>query len=575
MSTEVQRYIDRNTELKRKKMPWFPQWQLVGEYIMTRKQDFSREHEPGEFLSRELFDSTAPRANHIAASSLLGMLWPQGSKNFRLRPARGISDSTENKEYFEFISETVHETMSEPKAGLNMALQEYMEDDVSFGTSGLATFEDPENDVSFKAWNVKQMSIDEGPDGLVNTIYYEFKWPVRRVVSEYGLENVSQRTREAYSNNKLDQDVTVLYLLEPRLDRDVRKQNSENMAVRSLHIEIEAKHVIKERGFEELPVKVSRFWKIISETYGRSPGMEALPAVLEINAVWEALTIAIEKALDPPLGVLDDGKLGAGVIDTSAGALNVFNITGRAGEVNPVFELFKPGKIEQAVELIEKLTEEISNHYFLDRLLDFNNETQMTLGEAQIRNRLRNSTLGGLFNRQITEVFSPTIERVVNILLRRKRLGVIRGSVDEAMFLLDGAKPFIIPDEIAKRMMNGEKVYEIEYFTPAARIMQSEEAEGILRTWDYVKSIGEVKQDAFDVLDTDDSIRRFAEIAGAPSRQIRSKQAVEEIRAAREEDLAKQQEAEMLKAGADAARNFGQSGLIPGLNNNNTRKKAA
>lgn len=36
-------------------------------------------------------------------------------------------------------------------------------------------------------------------------------------------------------------------------------------------------------------------------SWGRSPGMEALPDVLEVNTIWESVTIAIEKDIKPPI----------------------------------------------------------------------------------------------------------------------------------------------------------------------------------------------------------------------------------------------------------------------------------
>jgi hypothetical protein len=284
--------------------------------------------------------------------------------------------------------------------------------------------------------------------------------------------------------------------------------------------------------------------------------MDALPDILESNAVWEATMLAMEKSLDPPLGVIDDSVLGNAEIDTSAGALNVFKLTGRAGEANPIFPLFTVGETRHGRELIEILTQSITDHFFIDRLLDFNNETRMTLGEAQIRDRNRNSSLQSVFARKITEVFSPLIERTFNVLMADDQLGVPSNEADEF-------SEMVIPDDVLDLIIAGEDVFEIEYFTPAMKIMQAEEAEGILRSWEAAGLMAQLRPDVVDVLDADESLKRFTGISGAPSEIIKADKTVKDMREARDQAAQEQAQLEQAQMATDAMRNAGQSGLLP------------
>ena len=65
--------------------------------------------------------------------------------------------------------------MDDSRAGLTVALTEYMKDQGSFGTSGIAIFENEKGPLSirYKAWDVKVMTIDEGANGVVDTVYME------------------------------------------------------------------------------------------------------------------------------------------------------------------------------------------------------------------------------------------------------------------------------------------------------------------------------------------------------------------------------------------------------------------
>ena len=60
----------------KRKQNWLTMYQLVGEYVMTRKQNFLSTSMPGEFLTEQLFSSVAPEANRTMASAILGNLWP-------------------------------------------------------------------------------------------------------------------------------------------------------------------------------------------------------------------------------------------------------------------------------------------------------------------------------------------------------------------------------------------------------------------------------------------------------------------------------------------------------------------
>lgn len=556
--------LDRLKQLKERKHPWENQWQLLGEYIHMRKQEFNSEHEEGDFLNDLIFDATGPRAVKTAASSLLSMLWPQTRNKLKIRPPRGVDETPDVKEYYEFVTETILDVFEDPRAGLAVALDEYMVDDLVFGTAGIEIQSDPKTGVKFSPWGVKHMTIDEGPDGVVDTVYLETNRTVSRVVRKYGIDSVSEETRKLFNAKQFNKKVRILQAIEPRIMRDVNSRSNKEMPFQSLHIEVKAKKLLREKGFEDFPIPVNRFSKIQKELYGRSLGMDALPDILELNVVREATTIAIEKMLDPPLAVLDDSKLGNGEIDTSAGAINTFNISGRAGERDPIFPLFTVGEIRQAAALIEVLTESVANHFLIDRLLDFNNETRMTLGEAQIRNRLRNATLGSIFSRQISETFSPIVRRTFNVLFAKNQLGVIAGTVDEIIERdINGREPVIIPEVIAERMLAGEDVFRIEYFTPALRIMQAEETEGILRTFELEVQQAQIVPEISDNINHDFGIKRFMELSGAPSEMANADTLVKSIRKDRAAAQAAAQEQEQLLRQSETLRNIGNAGLIP------------
>lgn len=478
---EAKKYIEHFDSLKNDRKTWDRQYQILGEYVSQIKQNFDTAPQAGEFLLDDIYDATGAFAAHNAASSLLGMLWPGSAKqSIEITPPDDIEgDSTELTEFYGYMTDMTVRAMDNPKANLNLALDEYMIDQLIFGTSGVGVERGYESDVLFKSYGVKEMYVDEGKNGRVADIFLCFEWTVRRLMEEYPVDRLSEKTQEKIKNGKLNDRVKVLICILPRKEFKAEK-GVLAMPYMSMHFEYDSKHLIKESGFTDLPIKVARFRKLNYERYGRSPAMMALPDIREANALREAVIVATEKNLDPPMAILDDGMLGGGTVDTSAGALNVFNVSAAMGNRNPIFPLVTVGSIPDALARLEELKNTISQHFFLDRLLDFNNETQMTFGEAQIRNQIRNASLSSLFSRQIAELFTPLIQRVVDILFEDGKFGVIKGSEQEAEFKAQGKEIRYIPQELVERIENDQSIYEINYKTQASKASRAEEYIAIL-----------------------------------------------------------------------------------------------
>tara|TARA_Y100000034_G_C6910009_1_gene424012 strand:- start:8752 stop:10500 length:1749 start_codon:yes stop_codon:yes gene_type:complete len=563
--------------LKKRKEPWLPHYQLLGEFINNRKQNFTEANEPGAFLTRELFDNTAAKAAETASSTILAALFPSAAQSFELIPARGVDDTEEHREYMRFITEEAISVMDDSRSGLSVALTEMMLDDVVFGTVGLGIFKTKKNSplpIRYVSWDVKMMHIDEDENHFVDTVINEKEMTVRQMVLEYGLENLSATNQEKFNNGQETDKVTVIHAIEPRIDGSKTKFGSKNKPISSIHFEAKSEKILRESGFDEMPVLVTRLRKAMGEVQGRSLGMAALPDIIELNVVWETLTVAAEKQADPPLAVLADGDLGTTTIDTSAGAINVFNIAQRTGIAKPIIELTTVGDLQPLVLMVEKLTEAISNHFMIDRLLDLNNETRMTLGEANIRNELRGQSLGALFTRKKAEIFNNLIERTINILFEDGRLGVISGSPEEEAYYAQGVEPIVIPDQLVEKSANGEEIFKIKYISPAERSIKAEEVQGNIATLEILNLTAQINPESIDNVDLDALIRRTSELTGASKEMIRGLDIVEELREMRAAQAAQQQQLETTREASEISRNFAQAqATMNNVNNPNQKKE--
>ena len=564
---DIQFILNYQKRLEPEKQLLNPLYQTIGEFVRLRKQNFTVDYAPGSFLTaREIFDATGVNALSTMSAALLGNMWPNGAKTIRIIKPDSLEATSAITTYFKTISQRVTNAMDHPKARLSLALDEFENDLGAFGTCGVAVYDNDSKDapLAYKVWDVKTMLVDEDKNGVVDTIFNTFKLSVRQVIDEYGYKRCSKKTQKLFDDAKFDTPVKVLHAIIPRAFAEQKKGGKSNkgMPIGSYHIEVENKHLLKESGYKQAPVVVGRFYKVPGEKYGRSPAMQALPDIVELNAVRESKMLATEKMLDPPLIVLDDGSLGGGEVDTSAGALNVFNISGRVSNTKPVDTLFTVGEMQSTEKHIELLVQNITQAFYIDRLLDLNNDTRMTLGEAQIRNRIRGDSLTSIFDRRELEVLTPLTDISVKILLDKGLLGYPEGSKEGAQLELQGQTVLKIPPEVQQLINEGREWYKIQYISPAKRMQQAEEMQGIMTTMQIANEVAQIDPTVLDWIDRDVLLRRATELSGGPDELIQNSTDVNKIRQARAEQQKAAADLEMKKAQSEIARNTAQAGQM-------------
>jgi hypothetical protein len=536
--------------IKAARSNWNLLYQICGEYVHMMKQNFTGVKSDGEFLVNKVFDSTAPFAASSAASILVGMVWPgSASQTFELVPPDDLEVTTELAKFYEKFNKRSHAAFDDPRAGLSLALDEYMLDQMVFGTSGIGVEAGQKSKLQFTPYGVQEMYVVSGAGGRVGKLYLFFEWTVERVVKEYGYNNVSDGIRNLYDAKKFADKVQILHIICERKEFTAEK-GKYAMPWQGVHLEYKTNFLLKDDGYHEFPINVARFRRLNYEDYGRSPAMAALPDIIEANAMREAIIIATEKQLDPAQGVFHDGIVGGGTIDKSAGAVNVFNASASMGSSNPIFDVAPVGDMKPALTRLEKLEQNIAQHFYIDRLLDLNNETQMTFGEAQIREQRVNSSMLGMLGRQNAEVVTPTIERGVAMLWRMGEFGVVRGSEEEVEAQITGREVEYVPDVIAERLEKGLDIYKVIFKSKAGNAARAQEYISIVDTTNFTLQAMQVDPSLKHKLDLHKSIDLMGEIRGLPVGILRKK---DEVEARIKKEQEEMQMMQMLQAGEQVA----------------------
>lgn len=525
---KVDTFFKEEQQLLTVKSYWNNQWQLVSEYIHQRRADFTSSREPGAFINSHIWADEPIQIAETSASAFLGYIWPNGAKSFDLVGNDDVfGKDKEMEEFWNFATKKLQQEMDDNESGLSVAMDESTMDLISLGTDAIFVEERNRDEprqgcLQFEAWSLTSYALAENAVGRAAKFHRRKERTVEQHVEKYKLENVSKRVRDLYTKGQLMEKVVTLHVIEER-PRDQRNLNSiaaKDMPWRSIHIEVETKKILLDSGYQELPVACSRLAKRVKEVYGRGRGMNAIPSIMMLNQVMEDFSLALEKKLDPPMYQLNDAVSGNGYIDTSAGGINILRVDKATANIPPTGKLFDIQDTRETEYIIQRLTEIISNHFMLDRLLDLNNDVQMTRGEAFLRNAIRQSTLRSIVGRIILEKFNPLINTSFMICLRRNKFGYMPGDPEAAALERAGKKVRYLPQKVVDAIQDGEDLYTIQYETPAARDMMAEEGQGMLDTLAVAGEMTGFDDTVRFMIDAEWTLTRLADIKGADRRMF-------------------------------------------------------
>lgn len=528
---QIKKLLDRFKQLKADRSNWNNSWQVVAMYVNTKKADFTTSQTDGQFLNTQIFDNSASQFAKARASTLKSMIL--GNYDFKLTPADKFKDSDVLIKFFDKATEILKNEMKNPLSSFDKSITEAEDFDAIFGTSIMysefvndKTTIAPADEVngiparildnsylSYKTLDLKECYIDEDFTGNINQLFREYQITVKEAVEEFGLEKLHSKVQEQFRQNETANKLTIVNAIIPIGDYINLFPLKNDFQYISFYIDTKNNHLIHFSGYNDKPFFVHRENKKTEEKYGRSVSMEAISTISLLNKIGEDIITIFNRYAQPPLGLIDNKA----IIDTSAGSVTVFDPQIQ----NPIFNMINEyGDVNALIKFRETLKDELSNFYGIDKLLDFNNQTQMTATEVRQRAMIRNQTMSYLFSSKTNERYSPLIERSFNLLLLN----------DYFKNLLENN------EELAELFNSGEDLYTIEYYNQVEREKNSQDNLLIMNIWNTANSIAQMTQDisVFDNLNADQTISLLKNISFTNS-IFRGSDEVEQIRINRQE----------------------------------------
>jgi len=477
--------LKRLDKLRVRRRGWEKHWQEIGDYVVPRKADVTRQRTAGDKRMESVYDGTAIHAAEMLSASLHGMLTNPSTNWFELAYMnRDYNLDEEAKEYLESVTEIMNREFQ--RSNFAEQVHELYHDLITFGTGVMFITDAPDdNGVRFATRHISECFVAEDEFGRVDTVFREFKMDIRAMARQFGEDAIGAEMQKKLEKDPYE-EVKIVHIVMPRDDRDARKIDALNKPFASIYIEPKQKIVLSESGFNEFAYVCPRFLKGSQEQgYGRSPAMTALPDTAMVNAMSLTTITAAQKQTDPPLMVPDDGFVLP--VRTKPGGLNYY----RSGSRDRIEPLNIGANNPLGLNLEEQRRQAIRAAFYVDQLL-MGNGPQMTATEAVLRNEEKMRLLGPVLGRLQAELLQPMIERVFALLQRQRQ--------------------FPEPPEI----IQGSD-FRVEYVSPLAKAQRQSDIQSIMRLFELMSPLASVDAGVFDHLDIDGLVRHMIKTLSIPA----------------------------------------------------------
>ncbi len=539
----AQKFIDNLETLKSRRSNYDKVNQDITDYVLPNRGNFTTQRAPGEELDRIIFDSTAITANQNLASVLAQGLTDPNTMWARFRPKDPkLLEIEEVKRWLEKLEQKVFNVFTSSELGFAQQNHELLLDLCGYGTAIMFVGEQENGDILFQTRHLSEIWIEENSSGFVDTVYRQFELTARQAEQKWGEENLGPKILEMLKT-KPHEKFEFINVVLPKKDyeRSISKIESslENFEFISLNISKDDKKVISSKGFHEMPYIVVRWLKRIGEVYGISPSWNALSDIFMINGFAEVGLKSVQKQVDPPLLMSDDGVIMP--LQTFPGGVNIGGLNDDGKEnIKP---LITGQNNAVLVEVLSRLELKIEKAYFVDQFQQREGVQPLTATESIHREQSKLRLIGPQVRRVEDEYLNLALIRVISMLQRK-------GELEE-------------PPEALLVNIGGKQVvdFSIEYIGPLAFTQQTNQLLSYNRFFANVGTFVEIKRDVMDNFDIDAIVRDGAEKSGIPLKQIKK---IDEVRAFRKAK-AEAQAAENLKAdietGANTAATLQKAGI--------------
>lgn len=526
-------------ELRNERQPFWSLWRDLANYYLPKRYVWLQSDKERRVRSAKnpfILDSTGTSAARVLAAGMMNGITSPSRPWFKLRVPGYDDDGGAVSQWGDEVARRMMWVMGESNFYNAMAVL-YL-DLVVFGSASLLIYEDDDTDIRCFNPALGEFYFGQNHRLMVDTFAREYQQSVKQLCTRFGEDALSDTNRIKYKKGGADalHQVEVSHLIEPNLgESSVPKK----FAYRETYWETGAKagKVLAQRGFNELPGVFPRWECTANDSYGTSPGMDALADVIQLQQETKRKAQGLDKMINPP--IVADVQL-----QHRPTALMPNGITYIAGANNvgakPLYQINAP--INDMTNDIRDVQQRIRETFF-NQLFNMISQldTVRSATEIDARREEKLVLLGSVLERFENEALDPAIDRIYNIMARR-------GLLPEA------------PPEIAG---SGIEVQYVSILSTAQRAV----AAGPTERWlGLIGNLAAIVPGALDIPDFDALVRNYGLDIGVEARNMNTQEEVAAIRASKEQQMQQQQLLETAPALAEGAQTLSETDVGGGSN---------
>lgn len=524
----TQRCEMRLNQMRDYRMSYWLSWAELAGYLLPRRYRWlataADQATRGTPLNQRILDGTGSLAVRTLASGMMAGITSPARPWFRLTlEDQDLAEFTPVKLWLDTVQKRMMRVFAESNFYTSMAT--LYEDLAVFGTGAMMCYEDYDDVVRFYNSALGEYYLGQSDRLEVDTFYREFNFTALQSMQRWGWKNLSSSLQgQINTPGGGDQEFIIAHAVEPDLDGITGLPFREIYWERGVGQQSKpAGNPLAVNGFHEFPVIAARWNIVANDPYGRSPGMDAIGDVKQLQVMTKRLGQAIDKMVNPPL--LADPVLRNEPATVMPGGITYVPLTAQTVGLKPVYEV--PPQTLNLMQNIEKVSGRIKETFFVDLFLMIAQlDTVRTATEIIARKEEKLLMLGPVLERFENEALDPVVERTFNIMARAS-LPFWRGQAMKGML----PPP---PPELRKQTL------KVEYTSMLADAQRAAKLTGMERQASMVGRISAQVPDALDTMDWDEFITEYNDGLGNTPKFMRSAAAIAQIRQAKAKAAAAQ-----------------------------------
>ncbi|WP_338506424.1 portal protein [Erwinia aphidicola] len=535
--TLKQRLTKQLAQLDSDRSTFEPHWRELSDFISPRSSRFLvSDANRNSRRNTSIVDPSASLAEDVLSSGMMSGITSPARPWFKLAtPDKAMMDYGPVKIWLEAVQDRMNDMFN--KSNLYQSLPIIYSQLGTYGVAAMAVMEDDEDVIRTYPFPIGSYYLANSARLNVDTCFRKFRMTVRQLVTEYGLDKVSDSVKGQWETGSYEQWHDVVHAVYPNVNRDTGKLDAKNKRYKSVYFEEAGgdDNILRESGFDEFPVMAPRWIVNGEDVYGsKCPGMTALGQVKALQLEQKRKSQLIDKATNPPM--VGPTALKSQRVSLLPGDITyVDQLTGQEG-LRPLYQAPLPSA--DLLNDIQDTRQLIDRCYYVDlfRMLQNVNTRSMPVEAVIEMKEEKLLMLGPVLERLNDEFLDPFIDRAFSIMARR-------GMLPQ-------------PPEVMQGMP-----LRIEYISVMAQAQKSIGVSSLERFVRFVGGMAQAKPEALDKLDIDQSIDNYADAIGVSPTVVVAAEAVQQIRQQRAEQQQQMQQMQMAQAAVQGAKDLSQAKL--------------